>query len=158
MGKLRGKHRYDPEVEEFRGNWGMFENSVLLNEVLQETNSSERTSVLEKKMYASFCYEKLKVTPLIFAAKNGNVDCVKVLLKYKADIEGRAGDDNDRKCWHNVDCCDGCDFLWKRTYSCKSCTPLFAAASYGHLDVLSCLLENGSDVNACSIYTTCTPV
>ena len=35
--------------------------------------------------------DKLKTTPLIVAVQNRNLDCVKILLEYKADIE-RLGD------------------------------------------------------------------
>jgi len=49
---------------------------------------------------------------------------VKIILKYKADIES-GGDDNP-----------------------KGYTPLFMAAATGHVDVLSYLVENGADVKS----------
>ena len=72
---------------------------------------------------------------LIVAAENGNLDCVKVLLKYNADIENRCNDDDP----------DGN-------------TPLFrAACSRGHVNVLRYLVENGADVNAL-LYENRTPL
>ena len=149
MGTANGKRKYrdDPTREVFEA--ARSGDAVLLNEVLQEMNSSERTSALETKMDASLRYdvneyETFKVTPLIVAAKNGHADCVKVLLKYKADIECRGGDDDD----------DVRDVV---KYSCRCCTPLFVAATYGHLDVLSCLIANGAEVNTRSKYN-CTPL
>ena len=71
--------------------------------------------------------DKLKTTPLILAVQNGNLECVKILLKYKAEIEERG------------DYIDG-------YYPC--CTPLFVAAANGGVDILSFLVESGADVNA----------
>ena len=113
---------------------------VLLDKFLQQMNVSERTSALETKTSSNWGNEfepQTKCTPLVVAAGNGNLDCVKILLTYKADIEGGGGDDN----YH---------------YYCKGYTPLFAAAANGHLDVLSCLVERGADVNA--LVDDCTPL
>jgi len=99
----------------------------LLSEVLQQMNSSERTSALETKTF--------KPSPLIVAATNGNLDCVKVLLKYKADIESRCNDDDP----------DG------------NAPLLRAACSEGHVNVLRYLVENGADVNALT-YKNRTPL
>ena len=101
----------------------------LLSEVLQQMNSSERTSALRSRNLESmqiygFGGFTNKSSPLIVAAENGNIDCVKIILKYKADIES-GGDDNP-----------------------KGYTPLFMAAANGHVDVLSYLVENGADVNS----------
>ena len=71
--------------------------------------------------------DELKTTPLILAVQNGNLECVKILLKYKAEIEERG------------DYIDG-------YYPC--CTPLFVAAANGNVDILSFLVESGADVNA----------
>ena len=71
--------------------------------------------------------DELKTTPLILAVQNGNLECVKILLKYKAEIEERG------------DYIDG-------YYPC--CTPLFVAAANGGVDILSFLVESGADVNA----------
>ena len=110
--------------------------AVLLSEILQQMDSTERTCALDTTMAASVfynAYDTTKVTSLIVAVKYGNLDCVKVLLKYKADINGR-GDDDDVE-----------DF-----YLCKGCTPLFAAAARGNFDIVSCLVESGAAVNACT--------
>ena len=108
-------------------------NSVLLNEVLNNLDSTERISVLG----ADFQYigdgwswqvsEKSAdwVTPLIVSVRNGNLDCVKVLLKYGADIEERGDFMHDYKC----------------------CTPLFFAATCGNVEMLRFLVENGANVN-----------
>ena len=112
----------------------------LLNEVLGELNSAERISVLAVhkcrqhfSFLSAFPYH-LQTTPLINAVENENLDCLKVLLKYKADIEGLG------------DLC----FLNRRTpyFHWQLCTPLCVAAAYGNLDILSFLLENGADINA----------
>ena len=115
-------------------------NAVRLDKVLQELNCSERISVLSKQFikddFSLPEREGLQVTPLIVAVENGNLDCVKVLLKYKADIEGRG----DIKYKH---------FTNKfRHLSFSGCTPLFVAAVYGNVEILRCLLENGADINA----------
>ena len=73
--------------------------------------------------------DELKTTPLILAVQNGNLECVKILLKYKAEIEERG------------------DYIGGY-YPC--CTPLFVAAANGDVDILSFLVERGADVNAWS--------
>ena len=110
--------------------------ATLLNELLGKMQGYEKVFTLKTKMEAYRLYQAYyttRATPLIVAVKKGNLDCVKVLLKHKADIEGRAGDDDVENC-----------------YMYENCTPLFVAAVSGNLDVLSCLIENGADVNACS--------
>ena len=102
--------------------------AVLLNEVLQEMDCTERIALLAVD-------ENSEHTTLISAVRNGNLDCVKVLLKYGADIEGQA---------YSFDCCE----RRFRTFPFERCTPLFAAAAYGYLDILTYLVENGADVNA----------
>ena len=96
--------------------------SVLLNEVLKKLDNTERISVLG----VDFQYIGESVTPLIVAVRNGNLDCVKVLLKYGADIEERG------------------DFM----HNFKCCTPLFIAATCGNVEILRFLVENGANVNA----------
>ena len=71
--------------------------------------------------------DELKTTPLILAVQNGNLECVKILLKYKAEIEERG------------------DYIGGY-YPC--CTPLFVAAANGDVDILSFLVKSGADVNA----------
>lgn len=65
-------------------------------------------------------------TPLIIAVKNGKLDCVKILFKYNADVEGKG------------------DFefaLYPYPYFWRCVTPLCVAAAYGNLQILSCLVE-----------------
>ena len=116
--------------------------SVLLNEVLKKLDNTERISVLGadlqcitvERRFLSVRRE-LPVTPLIVAVQDGNLDCVKVLLKYGADIEGR-GD-----FMHILE-----DDFCPDPYKC--CTPLFIAATCGNVEILRFLVENGGDVNA----------
>ena len=93
-------------------------NAAKLNGLLQRMNISERTAAL--KSHSTNVLQESKMTPLILAVNNGNLDWAKVLLSYKADIDGRGF---------------------------TSCTPLAVAAGNGNLDVLSYLVENGADVN-----------
>ena len=112
--------------------------AVLLDEVLRQMDISERTSALEGKKthLTKRGWTIYKCTPLIVATVNGNLDCVKVLLKYKGDIESR---------------CDGCG-------SYHSYTPLLIAAFNGYFDVLSCLVESRANVNKCTDDIKCTPL
>ena len=89
-------------------------------------DTSERTTVLETKtsLRTSLGFDG-EITPLIAAVEKGNVNCVKLLLMYNADIEGRG-----------------------RNEFFGTFTPSFIAAATGRLDVLSCLVANGADVNA----------
>ena len=122
----------------------------LLNAVLEELSSGERTSVLavhdciepmpDDETWQG--YAEVKKSPLIVAVENGNLDCVKVLLKYKADIDGHG----------NVVCFERDDYF---VHNC--CTPLYVSAAYGNVDILSFLVENGADVNA-STNSQCTPL
>ena len=117
-----------------------------LNEILQSLNSTERVSVLAAQDYTDEALEganvnaiPCKTTPLIVAVQSGNLDCVKVLLNYKADIEEQGES--------FIDCYNELDKLWD--YS-ESALPLFFAAGTGHLDILSYLFEQGANVNASS--------
>ena len=133
-------------------------NAANLDSVLQCMDVSERTVVLEtssrlhfleysgdartqgplpaRMSAVPFPHNVPDRTPLLVAVENGNLQCVKMLLRYKADIEGRA--------------------LQYR--SLGPCTPLFVAADQGFLDVLRCLVENGADVNARSSTNNLTPL
>ena len=129
---MQRKHPDDPAREVFEA--ARSGDAVLLNEVLQELNSSERASALETK--------HAYLTPLIVSVQNGNLDCLKVLLRYNAGIDGRGGGDIH---------------LGIKCESYKDYTPLFVAAGCGNLDILSCLIENGADVNA-GTRGNCTPL
>ena len=132
---LKRKYPHDPTRKVYEA--ARYGDSVLLSEFLQEMNASERASVLKTKTFASGG----EWTPLLAAAKEGNLDCVKVLLSFKADIEGRG---KVLICGEDVN-----------TY--RTCTPLCVAASYGHVNVMSCLVQNGADVNA-RADDSCTPL
>ena len=105
-------------------------NAVRLDKVLHMLDFTEREFVLDKQYILEGCSlpgkEKSSslVSPLVVAVQNGNLDCVKVLLRYGADIEG--GDDMFRH------------------------LPLFVASFNGNVEILSCLLDNGADMNAVS--------
>ena len=125
-------------------------NSGLLNEILQSLNSTERVSVLAAQDYTHKALEEknviripYKTTPLIVAVQTGNLDCVKVLLNYKADIEEQG---ESFKCRAFQP-----DAVIRSTYLRESAytgPPLFLAAANGNLDILSYLFEQGANVNA----------
>ena len=74
--------------------------AVELKEVFQQMtivdggDTSERATVLEAKTAArtSSGFDG-ELTPLIAAADRGNLDCVKILIRHNADIDGRAQDE-----------------------------------------------------------------
>ena len=126
-------------------------NAPLLNEILQSLNSTERISVLAAQDYTDKVLEKenvisipCKTTPLIVAVQSGNLDCVKVLLNYKADIEEQG--ESFRYLVFPP------DDMWNvsKFESAYTCPPLFLAAANGNLDILSYLFEQGANVNASS--------
>ena len=106
-----------------------------LSDLLKRLNTEERTTALETKTKDG----DLITTPLIIAARNGNLESVKILLRYKADIEARGTvKDTDGKV-------------------VEGCTPLWAAVDTGHLDVVKLLLERNADVDS-RILTDSTPL
>ena len=107
---------------------------VVLSDVLQRMSISERSTALETKTKDG---DQI-TTPLIIAARNGNLDSVKMLLRYKADIEARG----TVKVHDQVG---------------GGCTPLWAAAATGHLDVVKLLIERNADVDARTL-TNSTPL
>ena len=126
-------------------------NSALLNEILQSLNSTERVSVLAGQDYTDKALEEkhviripCKTTPLIVAVQTGNLDCVKVLLNYKADIEEQG--ESFRYLVFPP------DDMWNvsKFESAYTCPPLFLAAANGNLDILSYLFEQGGNINASS--------
>ena len=103
-------------------------NAVRLDKVLHMLDFTERVFVLDKQYILDGCSlpgkEKSSslVSPLVVAVQNGNLDCVKVLLRYGADIEGR-------------------DDMFRHL-------PLFVASFNRSVEILSYLLDNGADMNA----------
>ena len=131
---------------------------VVLSNVLQRMSISERNTALETKTKDG---DQI-TTPLIIAARNGNLDSVNTLLTCKEDIEARG----TVKVGDQV--IGGCTPLWAAAASghldvvklliernadvdartLTNSTPLRAAAYDGRLDIVGCLVENGADVNA----------
>ena len=131
---------------------------VVLRDVLKRMSINERSTALETKIKDGDQF----ITPLIIAARNGNLDSVKTLLRYKADIEARGNFKFDDQV------IEGCTPLWAAAASghldvvelliernadvdgrtITNSTPLRAAAYDGRLDIVRCLVENGADVNA----------
>ena len=129
---------------------------------LKEMNAEARKTALETNIKDG---DDL-ATLLIIAARDGQLDFVKVLLRYGANINVRGTIKIDGEI------IDGCTALWvaainghlavlrllieqnaevdART-SRTNTTPLTAAAFHGHLDIVCCLVENGADVNARNI-------
>ena len=133
-----------------------------LTDLLKRLKTEQRKTALETKTKDGGHF----VTPLIIAAHNEHLESVKILLRYKADVEDRGtlklGD-------HVI---EGCTPLWAAAASGRldvvklliernadvdgrtstDSTPLRAAAHEGHLDVVRCLVESGADVNARTQY------
>ena len=145
--------------------------SVYLTDLLQRMKTKQRKTALETKTKDGSHF----VTPLIIAARNGHLNSVKILLRYKADIEDRG----TLKIGDEV--AEGCTPLWAAAASGRldvvkllieqnadvdsktstGSTPLRAAAYRGHLDNVRCLVESGADVNvrntseATPLYVAC---
>ena len=96
-----------------------------LTDLLKRLNTDERKTALETKTKDG---DQI-TTPLIIAARNGNLESVKILLRYKADIEARG------------------TLKFRDGEVVEGCTPLWAAAASGHLDVVKLLLERNADVD-----------
>ena len=131
---------------------------VVLSNVLQRISINEINTALETKTKDGDQF----TSPLIIAASNGNLDSVKLLLTYKADIEARG----TLKVFDRV--IEGCTSLWAAAATghldvvklliernadvdgrtLTNSTPLRAAAYDGRLEIVSCLVEDGADVNA----------
>ena len=129
-------------------------NAGQLNEILQSLNSTERISVLAAQDYTDGALKSqnviripCKTTPLIVAVQSGYLDCVKVLLNYKADIEEQ-GESFRYRVFQRAGmgyCYFENDHVFVSTYTGP---PLFVAAANGNLDILSYLFEQGANVNA----------
>ena len=142
-----------------------------LTDLLKRLKTEQRKTALETKTKDGSHF----VTPLIIAARNGHLNSVKILLRYKADIEDRG----TLKIGDEV--AEGCTPLWAAAASGRldvvkllieqnadvdsktstGSTPLRAAAYHGHLDNVRCLVESGADVNvrntseATPLYAAC---
>ena len=142
-----------------------------LADLLKRLKTEQRKIALETKTIDGGHF----VTPLIIAAHNGQLNSVKILLRYGADIEDRGtikiGDEDDEDD-EDDEVIEGCTPLWAAACSghldvvkllmeqnanvdgrtSTDSTPLRAAAQEGHLDVVRCLVESGADVNARNQY------
>lgn len=129
-----------------------------LDKVLKQLDEEARKRALESKSKDGDDF----ATPLIIAARNGNLEAVRILLKYKPDIElgGNVKIDDE--------VVEDCTPLWaaaaaghlnvvQKLISQKAkverkdltgSTPLRAAAQKGHLAIVRRLVENGAAVNA----------
>ena len=123
-------------------------NSVLLDDVLKKMTSTERANVLTSDQYGlgevldedSEEDEDGTESLLVTAVRNGDLDSVKILLKYKADVEVREKYQRDN--WSSI-----------------TRASLFWAADFGYIDILRCLIENGVDINSFSADNyNCTPL
>ena len=130
-----------------------------LTDLLKRLNTDERKTALETKTKDGDHI----TTPLIIAARSGNIYSVKIILRYKADIEARG---TLKAISGNV--VEGCTPLWAAasfghlevlelliernaevdSRTLAGSTPLRAAAFNGHIDIVSCLVEHGADVDA----------
>ena len=81
-----------------------------LADLLKRLKTEQRKTALEAKTKDGSHF----VTPLIVAAHNGHLNSVKILLRYRADIEARGT-------------------LKKGDEVIEGCKPLWAAAAFGHL-------------------------
>ena len=109
----------DPKEEAFEA--AQSGDAVLLSEVLQQINNTERTFALETAYITEDVIQGTLQDLLIVATENGNLDCVKVfLVKYgaNADFQNLRGE-----------------------------TPLMVASRKGRVDVVSFLVEHGADMN-----------
>ena len=128
--RFRQRWTYTPEPKQKVFQAAKSGNAVRLDKVLHMLDFTERVFVLDKQYILEGCSlpgkEKSSslVSPLVVAVQNGNLDCVKVLLRYGANIEGR-------------------DDMFRHL-------PLFVASFNGNVEILSYLLDNGADMNAVS--------
>ena len=121
--------------------------AVLLNEILENMNGSERDSVLSADQYGSSEFPDGK-SPLVTAVKNGDLDSVKVLLKYTPNREVREGlfssaangNTDILRCFIE----NGADINACGTY--HNCTPLMLAIRNGHTNAVNVLLQYGANV------------
>ena len=119
-----------------------------LRDILQRLNQTERTDAVEHlksiQIREDICARFFGGTPLIAAARRGKLDRVKELLRYNANIEAEG--ENVAEDINNWEI-DGTAY-YRTPVDDQNGTALFAAASEEYLDVVSCLIENGANVNA----------
>ena len=133
-----------------------------LTDLLKKLKPEQSKTALETKTKDGSHF----VTPLIIAAHNGNLNSVRILLRYGADIAARGTLTID------AEVIEGCAPLWAAAASGRldvvklliernadvdsrtltGSTPLRVAAHEGHLDVVRCLVESRADVNARNDY------
>ena len=133
-----------------------------LTDLLKKLKPEQSKTALETKTKDGSHF----VTPLIIAAHNGNLNSVRILLRYGADIAARGTLTIDDEV------IEGCAPLWAAAASGRldvvklliernadvdsrtltGSTPLRVAAHEGHLDIVRCLVESGADVNARNDY------
>lgn len=95
--------------------------------------------------------------PIHYAAKNGHLDCIKVLLEHGADIHSADIEDETAltlaAAWGHTDCVR---YLLEQGANVNDCavdgTPLIYAAQRGNEDCVRLLLERGACVNECVSY------
>ena len=127
-------------------------NFVSLDDFLKKMTSAERANVLTSDLicFGEFSDEDSDEdedelsehgagSVLVTAVRNGDLDSVKVLLKYKADVDVREHYLRDN--WFSI-----------------TRASVFWAADFGHIDILRCLIENGVDINSFSADNNCTPL
>ena len=98
-----------------------------------------------------------------WAAKNGHVDVVKVLIQTGAHVN--AVDDFKRTALHRVAWTGHAEVVkvlirngtHVNAVQKQNCTALHKAASSGHVDVVSILLKNGAELNAVTKETYYSP-
>ena len=98
--------------------------SSKLTKLLRRLKTEQRRTALETKTKDGNHF----ATPLIIAAHNGQLNSVKSLLEYGADIEARGMLKIEDK------------------VSIEGCTPLLAAAASGYLDVVRLLIKRKANV------------
>lgn len=131
-----------------------------LEDLLKRLTTAKRKSALETNIKDG----GNNTTPLIIAARNGHFDSVRILLRYKADIEARG------TLKVNDVVFTGCTPLWaataifhevltKRAADVDSrpqrdSISLRDAVDEGYFDVVKCLVRNGAEVNTCNDQET----
>ena len=121
--------------------------AVLLSKILENMDGSERASVLSADRYGSSKFPGGK-SPLVTAVENGDLDSVKVLLKYTPNTDVRKGLSlSAANGYTDILRCfieNGADINACGTY--HNCTPLMLAIENGHANAVNVLLQYGANV------------